>query len=86
MVHFGPTPVPDAALGNLYGVSHGYASVLFALLAGVGVARSRRRLSRGRPSLVRGRLILRAECLSLFLYGYHDGPNKQATSLGGRKR
>jgi hypothetical protein len=38
MVHFGPTPVPDAALGNLYGVSHGRASILFALLAGVGVA------------------------------------------------
>jgi hypothetical protein len=37
MVHFGPSPVPDTALGNLYsGVSHGRASVLFVLLAGVG--------------------------------------------------
>ncbi len=35
MLHFGPTPVPDTALGNLYGVSHGRAFVLFALLAGV---------------------------------------------------
>ncbi len=77
MVHVGPTSAPDTALGNLYGVSHGRASVLFVLLAGVGVAHSRRRLSRGRPSLVRGRLILRAECLSLFLYGYHDGPTSK---------
>jgi peptidoglycan/LPS O-acetylase OafA/YrhL len=40
MVHFGPSPVPDTALGNLLysGVSHGRASVLFALLAGAGVA------------------------------------------------
>ena len=35
VVHFGPAPVPDAGLGNLYGVSHGRAFVLFALLAGV---------------------------------------------------
>lgn len=38
MVHFGPTPVPDTFSGSLYGLSEGRASVLFALLAGVGVA------------------------------------------------
>jgi uncharacterized membrane protein len=67
MVHFGPTPAPDTTLGNLYGVSHGRASVLFALLAGVGVAllavgRSGER-SAGRPFLVRGRLALRGALL-----------------------
>jgi hypothetical protein len=58
MVHFGPTPAPDTTLGNLYGVSHGRASVLFALLAGVGVALLVGDGSRVRPSLARGRLIL----------------------------
>ena len=67
MVHFGPNPRPDTALGDLYGVSHGRASVLFALLAGVGVAllvggRSHRQPGR-RPSLVRGRLVLRGALL-----------------------
>jgi hypothetical protein len=38
MVHFGPTPAPNTVLGNLYDVPHGRASVLFVLLAGVGVA------------------------------------------------
>ena len=36
MVHFGPTPAPDTALGALYELPHGRASVLFVLLAGVG--------------------------------------------------
>lgn len=38
MVHFGPKPVPETALGDLYGLTDGRASVLFVLLAGVGVA------------------------------------------------
>ncbi len=63
MVHFGPNPRPDTALGNLYGVSHGRASVLFALLAGVGVALLVGDHSRQRPSLVRGRLVLRGALL-----------------------
>jgi hypothetical protein len=63
MVHFGPNPRPDTALGDLYGVSHGRASVLFALLAGVGVALLVGDRSRGRPSLVRGRLVLRGALL-----------------------
>ncbi len=80
MVHFGPTPAPDTALGNLYGVPHGRASVLFVLLAGVGVAL----LSAGGPSEkaprrlanVRGRLILRAALLlplGLWLQGLDHG-------------
>src|ERR671910_342870 len=38
IVHFGPNPVPDTVFGNLYEVPHGRASVLFVLLAGVGVS------------------------------------------------
>ena len=74
MVHFGPNPRPDTFLGDLYGVSHGRASVLFALLAGVGVAllvggseadnRSRGQPATRRPAfLARGRLIFRGALL-----------------------
>lgn len=79
MVHFGPTPAPDTALGDLYGVAHGRASVLFAFLAGVGVAL----LAAGgpgggarRPAGVRGRLLLRAVLLlplGLWLQGLDHG-------------
>jgi uncharacterized membrane protein len=37
MVHFGPNPVPETTLGQIYEVSHGRASILFVLLAGIGV-------------------------------------------------
>lgn len=76
MVHFGPNPAPDTALGNLYGVSHGRASVLFALLAGVGVALLVGDRSRGRTSLARGRLVLRGALLlplGLWLQGLDHG-------------
>jgi hypothetical protein len=76
MVHFGPNPAPDTALGNLYGVSHGRASVLFALLAGVGVALLVGDRLRGWPSLVRGRLVLRGALLlplGLWLQGLDHG-------------
>jgi hypothetical protein len=76
MVHFGPNPAPDTALGNLYGVSHGRASVLFALLAGVGVALLLGDRLRGWPSLVRGRLVLRGALLlplGLWLQGLDHG-------------
>jgi uncharacterized membrane protein len=69
MVHFGPNPRPDTLLGDLYGVSHGRASVLFALLAGVGVALLVGGRSRGQPTtrrpifLARGRLICRGALL-----------------------
>ena len=69
MVHFGPNPRPETFLGDLYGVSHGRASVLFALLAGVGVTllvggRSRGGLTtRGPTLLARGRLIFRGALL-----------------------
>jgi uncharacterized membrane protein len=69
MVHFGPSPRPATLLGDLYGVSHGRASVLFALLAGVGVAllvggRSRGQSTIRRPIfLARGRLIFRGVLL-----------------------
>ncbi len=81
MVHFGPTPAPDTALGNLYGLSHGRASVLFVLLAGVGVAllvsdRSGDRSPERSPALVRGRLVLRGALLlplGLWLEGFDHG-------------
>jgi uncharacterized membrane protein len=69
MVHFGPNPRPDTFLGDLYGVSHGRASVMFALLAGVGVAllvggRSRRQPTTWQPVFLdRGRLIFRGALL-----------------------
>ena len=69
MVHFGPSPRPATLLGDLYGVSHGRASVLFALLAGVGVAllvggRSRGQSTIRRPIfLARGRIIFRGVLL-----------------------
>jgi uncharacterized membrane protein len=69
MVHFGPNPRPDTFLGDLYGVSHGRASVLFALLAGVGVALLVGGHSRDQPTnrqptfLARGRLIFRGALL-----------------------
>jgi hypothetical protein len=76
MVHFGPNPTPDTALGNVYGVSHGRASVLFALLAGVGVALLVGDRLRGWPSLARGRLVLRGTLLlplGLWLQGLDHG-------------
>ena len=76
MVHFGPNPAPDTALGNLYGISHGRASVLFALLAGVGVALLVGDRLRGWPSLARGRLVLRGALLlplGLWLQGLDHG-------------
>ena len=69
MVHFGSNPRPDTFLGDLYGVSHGRASVLFALLAGVGVSLLVGGCSRGQPTtrrpifLARGRLIFRGALL-----------------------
>jgi uncharacterized membrane protein YeiB len=80
MVHFGPNPAPDTALGNLYSLSHGRASVLFALLAGVGVALLTCGRLRGespaRPSFVRGRLVLRGALLlplGLWLQDFEHG-------------
>ncbi len=81
MVHFGPNPAPDTALGNLYGLSHGRASVLFALLAGVGVAllaggRPGGESPAARPSFVRGRLVLRGALLlplGLWLQDFEHG-------------
>ena len=76
MVHFGPFPAPDTALGNLYGLSHGRASVLFALLAGVGVALLTGGRSGGQKSLTRGRLVLRGALLlplGLWLQDFEHG-------------
>lgn len=68
MVHFGPGAVPETALGGLYALSEGRASVLFVLLAGVGVAllsvgRTADRRSGGGIALRRGRLVVRGALL-----------------------
>ena len=76
MVHFGPFPAPDTALGNFYGLSHGRASVLFALLAGVGVALLAGGRSGGWTSLTRGQLVLRGALLlplGLWLQDFEHG-------------
>jgi hypothetical protein len=56
MVHFSPPSIPETPGGALYDLSHGRASVLFALLAGIGVAL----LARGGANAGRARLLLRA--------------------------
>ena len=79
MVHFGPTPAPDTALGWLYELPHGRASVLFVLLAGVGVALlagGSGEAVPGRRAGARGRLVLRAALLlplGLWLQGLDHG-------------
>lgn len=68
MVHFGPVsrsvPAADDIAGSLYGLALGRASVLFVMLAGVGVALlvSSRRYKE-HPAYVRGQLVLRAALL-----------------------
>jgi uncharacterized membrane protein YeiB len=63
MVHFGPNPVPDTTAGQIYEVSHGRASILFALLAGLGVALLFRNRRDDQYMLGRGELLLRAALL-----------------------
>lgn len=59
-VHFGPNPLPETLGGELYGVFYGRASVLFVLLAGVGVSLLARR---GAGWSLRGRLLTRGALL-----------------------
>lgn len=64
MVHFGPNPSqPETTEGQIYNLSHGRASVLFALLAGVGVALLFQRRAGANPFLTRGQILLRAAIL-----------------------
>lgn len=60
MVHFGPKGETDL-LGRLYALPHGRASVLFVLVAGIGVALLSRRAE------ARGDARLRLFCFALFL-------------------
>jgi len=77
IIHFGPNPIPDTAFGNLYEVPHGRASVLFVLLAGVGVPLlAAGRSDDGRRWQARGRLLFRAALLlplGLWLQGLDHG-------------
>lgn len=58
MVHFGPnSPPPDDWLSLFYGLSHGRASLLFVILAGIGMTllvghRNRERWTRAWPRLL----------------------------------
>lgn len=60
MVHFGPKGETDL-LGRLYALPHGRASVLFVLVAGIGVALLARRVE------THGDARLRLFCFALFL-------------------
>lgn len=74
MAHFGPNPMPESLGGDVYGVVLGRASVLFALLAGVGVALLAG--SRSGGWRVRGRLVSRGTLLlplGLWLQGLDHG-------------
>lgn len=89
MVHFGPFPVPETTAGHLYGITEGRASVLFALLAGVAITLSGKRvLPAGKSqtggedsdfsplSRLRGKLVFRAALLlplGLWLQGLDHG-------------
>ncbi len=76
MAHFGPNPMPESFGGDVYGVVLGRASVLFALLAGVGVALLSTSRSAGNLWRVRGRLVLRGALLlpiGLWLQGLDHG-------------
>lgn len=65
MVHFGPTGAsqPEGLAGELYGLAHGRASILFALLAGIGAALLAGDLSPSRVRSTRWRLAYRAAVL-----------------------
>lgn len=76
MAHFGPNPMPESFGGDVYGVVLGRASVLFALLAGVGVALLSGSRSTGGLWRVRGRLVFRGAMLlpiGLWLQGLDHG-------------
>jgi hypothetical protein len=76
IIHFGPNPIPDTVFGNLYEVPHGRASVLFVLLAGVGVSLLAGRSGDGQRWQTRGRLLFRAALLlplGLWLQGLDHG-------------
>ncbi len=76
MAHFGPNPMPESFGGDMYGVVLGRASILFALLAGVGVALLSTSRSGGSLWRVRGRLVFRGALLlpiGLWLQGLDHG-------------
>lgn len=64
MVHFGPVDTdPDTLSGFLYGLTHGRASILFIVLAGVGVSLLAGDRSRERLAGTTTRLLYRAAVL-----------------------
>jgi uncharacterized membrane protein len=63
MVHFGPNPAGESVAGQIYDFSHGRAAVLFAFLAGIGVALLFRSRDSDQALLGRGQILLRAAIL-----------------------
>lgn len=63
MVHFGPNPVPDTTAGNVYDVTHGRASILFVLLAGVGISFLYQSARKHHWAIGRGQILIRAAML-----------------------
>lgn len=60
MVHFGPTGPEEGLADHLYGVTHGRASILFVVLAGIGVSLLAGDRSPARLRSSAGRLAFRA--------------------------
>ena len=76
MVHFGPNPVPDTRAGEIYEISHGRASILFVLLAGIGISFLYRSARRNQAVLGRAQILTRAAILlplGLWLQGLDHG-------------
>lgn len=63
MVHFGPTGPQDGLLNRLYGSTHGRASILFVVLAGIGVSLLAGDRSPARLRSAAGKLVFRAALL-----------------------
>lgn len=63
MVHFGPTESDGGVASRLYGVTHGRASILFVVLAGLGVSLLAGDRSPGRLSSAATKLAFRAALL-----------------------
>jgi uncharacterized membrane protein len=63
MVHFGPNPIPDTTLGNIYEISHGRAAILFIFLAGIGISFLHKSASRSGQVAGFAEIVIRAAIL-----------------------
>lgn len=63
MVHFGPTRPGEGLLARLYGATHGRASILFVVLAGIGVSLLAGNRTPARQRSAAAKLVFRAALL-----------------------